>query len=137
MIKKKIEYLIDTNNNNTKISKEEEKEVLCRNIWQGIFQIPPDENHHFDLANENRVKEFIERNREIITPHQYADLSRMDEGNILIRLIRTSDTINIIKSFMNKVPGISGINKLILSQLPANAVERYSLISNLMLSMGY
>ena len=131
------EYLIDTNNNNAKIYKDEEKEVLHRNIWQGIFQIPPDENRHFDLANENTVKEYLEHNRETITPHQYANLPRLDEGNILIRPVRNNDIINIIKSFKNKAPGISGINKLILSQLPANAIERYSLMSNLTFSMGY
>ena len=111
--------------------------MLYRNIWQGIFEIPPDENRQFDLANENTVKEYLERNREIITPHQYANLSRLDEGNILIRPIRNSDIMNIIKSFKNKAPGISSIDKLILSQLPANAIGRYSLISNLTLLMGY
>ena len=75
------EYIIDTNNNNNKIYKDKEKEALYRNIWQGIFQIPPDENRHFDLANENMVKEYLERNRKKITPHQYADLARLDEGN--------------------------------------------------------
>ena len=131
------EYIIDTNNNNNKIYKDEEKEILYRNICQGILQIPPDENHHFDLANENMVKEYLERNRENITSHQYADLARLDEGNILLRPIRSSDIVNIIKSFKNIASGISGINKIILSQLPANAIERYSLISNLTLLMGY
>ena len=83
------------------------------------------------------VKDYLEHNRENITPYQYADLARLDEGNILIRPIRNSDFVNIIKSFKNKAPGISGIDKIILSQLPANAIERYSLISNLTLSMGY
>ena len=131
-----IEYLIDVNNNNNKIYKNKEKEVLYRNIWQGIFQIPPDENRHFDLATENMVKNCLERNRENITPYQYANLARLDEGNIL-RPIRNNDVVNIIKSFKNKAPGISGINKIILSQLPATAIERYSLISNLTFSMGY
>ena len=42
-----------------------------------------------------------------------------------------------MKIFSNKAPGISGINKLILSNLPANAIEIYSVITNLTLSMGY
>ena len=45
--------------------------------------------------------------------------------------------MNIIKGFKNKAPGISGINKKILSQLSQNAIERYSLLTNLTLSMGY
>ena len=98
---------------------------------------PPVENRHFDQTNENRVKAFLECNRETITPHQYADVSRLDSNNILIKPIRASDVTNIIKKFKTKAPGISGINKLILSSLPANAIERYSLTTNLTLSMGH
>ena len=65
------------------------------------------------------------------------DLTRLDENNILIKPVRASDIINIIKGFKNKAPGISGINKQILSQLPPNAIERYSVLTNLTLSMGY
>ena len=35
------------------------------------------------------------------------------------------------------MPEISEINKLILSNLPDNAINRYSLLTNLTLSMGY
>ena len=44
---------------------------------------------------------------------------------------------NIIHNFKNKAPGSSEINKLILSNLPDNAIDRYSLLTNLTLSMGY
>ena len=135
--KERIEYLIDINNNNNKVYKDEEKEILYRNIWQNIFEIPPEENRHFDQANEKRVKAFLEHNRETMTPHQFADLNRLDSNNVLIKPVTVSDVNNIIKKFKNKAPGISGINKLILSNLPVNAIERYSLITNLTLSMGY
>ena len=135
--KERTEYLIDINNNNNKVYKDEEKEILYRNIWQNIFEIPPEENRHFDQANENRVKAFLEHNQETITPHQFADLNRLNGNNVLIKPVTVSDVNNIIKKFKNKAPGISGINKLILSNLPVNAIERYSLITNLTLSMGY
>ena len=38
--KVKNEYLIDINNNGNKVYKDEEKEILYRNIWQKIFEIP-------------------------------------------------------------------------------------------------
>ena len=135
--KVKNEYLIDINNNNNKIYKDEEKEVLYRNIWQKIFEIPDEENRNFDVANENRVKDFLRQNRDITLPHQFADLSRLDERDILTRPVRSVDINNIIKNFKNKAPGISGINKLILSNLPENAIDRYSLITNFTLSMGF
>ena len=57
--KEETEYLIDINNNNDKVYKDEGKEILYRNICQKIFEIPPEENFHFDQANENRVKAFL------------------------------------------------------------------------------
>ena len=135
--KVKNEYLIDVNNQNTKVFKDDEKEILYRNIWTKIFEIPPEDNRHFDGANEARVREFLTLNRVHVLPYQFADLSRLDEGNILTRPIRNADVLTIIKNFKNKAPGFSGINKLILSNLPNNAIDRYSHLSNLTLSMGY
>ena len=43
----------------------------------------------------------------------------------------------MINNFKNKALGISGINKLILSNLTANVIERDSLIKNLTLPIGY
>ena len=53
------EYLIDIINNNNKVYKDEEKEVLHCNIWQKIFEIPEEENRNLDIENENRVKDFL------------------------------------------------------------------------------
>ena len=132
-----MEYLIDTNNNNIRVYKDEDKEILYRNIREKILEIPPEDNRNFNINNENLVREYLERNSELSKHYQFADLSRLDEDNILIKPVRASDIINIIKGFKNKAPGISGINKQILSQLPQNAIERYSLLMNLTLSMGY
>ena len=116
--KEKVEYLIDANNNNNKVYKDEDKEILHRNIWEKIFEIPPEDNRNFNENNENLVREFLERNRELSTHYQYADLTRLDENNILIKPVTASDIINIIKGFKNKALGIRGINEQILSQLP-------------------
>ena len=77
------------------------------------------------------------QNRDNILPYQYADLSRLDKRNILTRPVQRQDIKNIIHNFKNKAPGISEVNKLILSNLPDNAIDCYSLITNLTLSMGY
>ena len=132
-----MEYLIDANNNDNRVYKDEDKEILYRNIWEKIFEIPPEDNRNFTINNENLVREYLECNSELSKPYQFADLSRLDEDNFLIKPVTASDIINIIKGFKNKAPGISGINKQILSQLPQNAIERYSLLTNLTLSMGY
>ena len=123
--------------NNANVYKDEDKEILYRNIWEKIFEIPPEYNRNFNVNNENLVREFLKRNRELSTHYHYADLTRLDENNILIKPVRAIDIINIIKGFKNKALGISGINKQILSQLPPNVIERYSVLTNLTRSMGY
>ena len=135
--KVKNKYLIDVNNNGNKVYKDEEKEILYRNIWQNIFEIPDEENRNFDAENENRVRDFLRQNRDNILPYQFVDLSRLDERNILTRPVQSQDIKNIIHNFKNKAPGISETNKLILINLPNNAIDRYSLLTNLTLSMGY
>ena len=47
------------------------------------------------------------------------------------------DVVTIINSFKNKAPGISGVGKRILRELPRVAIERFALLTNLMISMGY
>ena len=135
--KEKVDHLIDSNNNNNKVFKDEEKEVLYRNIWERIFEIPPEENQNFDIENENKVRDYLIQHQGTIEPHQYADLTRLDENSILLKPVRANDLINIIKGLQNKAPGLSGINKMLLNQLPANVIERYSTLTNLTLSMGY
>ena len=49
--KVKNEYLIDVNNNDNKVYKDEEKEILYHNIRQNIFEIPDEENRNFDGEN--------------------------------------------------------------------------------------
>ena len=122
--KEKVDYQIDSNKNNNKVYKDNEKEVLYRNIWERIFKIPPEENKNLDIENENLVREFLTQNQGTIEPYQYANLTRLEENSILLKPVRANDIVSIIKGFKNKSPDLSGINKLILSQLPANAREK-------------
>ena len=131
------EYILDPNARNRRIFEPEEKEEIYRNIWKNIFSIPPEDNAQFNKRNEERVLEFLRQNDDRRIPHQFADLDRLDQNNYLIAPVRASDIDQIIKKFKNKAPGISGINKLILSNLPLEATEVFAMITNLTLSMGY
>ena len=131
------EYILDPNVRNRRIFEPEEKEGIYRNIWKNIFGIPPEDNTQFNQQNEERVLEFLRQNDDRRTPHQFADLNRLDQNNYLLAPVRASDIDQIIKKFKNKAPGISGINKLILSNLPREAIEVFAIITNLTLSMGY
>ena len=111
------EYILDLNVRNRRIFEPVEKEAIYRNIWKNIFSIPPEDNTQFNQQNKERVLESLSR-----TPHQFADLSRLDQNNYLLAPVRASDIDQIIKKFKHKAPGISGINKLILSNLPQEAI---------------
>ena len=95
------------------------------------------ENENSDHNNESIVKEYMQRNVNKVRPYEFADLNRLEEENPLTRLVTTQDVITIINSFKNKAPGISGIGKRILKELPRMAIERFATLTNLMISMGY
>ena len=135
--KEKLEYILHPNRQNEKVFEAEEKEAIYRSICANIFSIPPEDNTDFDQENEERVMAYLNANVDNIRPHQYADLSCLDRNSYLTTPFRTSDVIYIIKKFKNKAPGKSGINKMVLSNLPRNALDSFALITNLTYSMGY
>ena len=47
------------------------------------------------------------------------------------------EIIDSLKSFKNKAPGESSVNKLILTKIPPTAWDRFKHIINLAFSMGY
>ena len=58
--------------------------------------------------------------------------------NYLTKPVTRYDIISTIKEFKNnKAPGESGINKILLIQLPNSAIDRLQDIVNLSISMGY
>ena len=134
--KNPVEYIIDPNRNNERIFSANEKEVYGR-IWQVIFSIPEEEKENFDQINERIVMEYMQRNVNKLRPYEFADLNRLEEENPLIRRVTMQDVITIINSFKNKAPGISGIRKRILKELPRIAIERFATLTNLNISMGY
>ena len=61
----------------------------------------------------------------------------MDQDNYLTAPFRIQDVVCAISKFKHKAPGKSGVNKLILSNLPRRATECFALFTNLTFSMGY
>ena len=133
--KPNVPYLIGPNGE--KIEEEEEQIRILTNTWRKTFKISDEENRDFDINNENLVNNFINNNRDRITPYEHPDLTRLNEENYLISEIEMAEIINSLKSFKNKAPGKSGITKLILTKIPPNAWQRFQKILNLSLSMGF
>ena len=130
-----VPYLKDNRGN--KLYKDEEKEEQFRTVWKDIFKITEEENRNFCPETERLVNIYLEENRRKTLPYIYAKLRRLDPNNYLTKPIENHHIKQIIKDFKDKSPGMSGLRKSILEQLPSIAIEKYKEIHNLALSMGY
>lgn len=126
-------YLLDSTN--TRHYTPQQQEELHREIWQEVFRDDVEDDGEDETITT--VKEFLDANRERITPHHTSDLSRLNGENPLTDRITTEEINFIIKRLRKTCPGQSGINKTILSHLPLCAIERLAEIYNSTLSAGY
>ena len=133
--KTNIPYLI--NENGQKIEEKNEQIKLLTKTWSKTFTISDTENQEFDLENENAVNQFLRQNKNRIEPYIHPDLNRLDNNCPLTKTITMQEIIDSLKSFKNKAPGESSVNKLILTKIPPTAWDRFKHIINLAFSMGY
>lgn len=124
-----------TKPNGEKIYKDSEKEKLLREIWEEVYT-----DHDLDERNETEeeVRQFLNLNQHKITPYHTGDINRLNSDNNFLTFEITNDQItNIIKAMKSTCPGNSGINKIILKNLPEEAITRLKHIFNASLSAGY
>ena len=128
-------YILDRQG--TRKYEDSEKEETFRDIWTDIFRITDEDNVTFDAENERRINDYMTRNDQICLPYEYADLNRLEPDNYLTKPTTTTEIKTIIKNFKNrKAPGLSGIGKNTLINLPDCAIDRLTEIFNLAMSMG-
>ena len=123
--------------NNEKLYKKEEQINRFKEVWEHIFEITEEENRDYDEYNERRVTESLVKNKERTEPNELADLGRLTGDNYLTAPVEIYDILAIIARMKNKAPGESGINKVILKNLPRISTEILAQIVNILLSMGY
>ena len=133
---KSVPYIIDNRGNKSYDSRE--KEPKFREIWGNIFKISQEENQNFDQINERHVLRYLQRHEFETLPYQHTDSDRLGPNNYMTRPTTSTKIKRIIRGFKNrKAPGLSGINKVLLMNLPDIAIDRFRDIVNLTLSMGY
>ena len=128
-------YII--NNAGKKLHTNVEKELEFQYIWKNIFRINPQDNVLFDITHENYINNYLNIHEFEITPFEKTDCDRLDNDNYLIRPVTNNDIKQIIKDFKHKAPGQSGINKILLLNIPEIAITKYRDILNATISMGY
>ena len=133
--KEEVPYLISNNGN--KLFNEVEKENEFQEIWSNIFKIGPQDNLHFDQEHEETVNNYVSDNEDQIIPFERSNLNRLNANSYLLRPVTNQDIKIIIKEFKHKVPGKSGITKLLLMKIPEIAITKFKDIINATISMGY
>ena len=132
----KTDYLLDTSG--VKKFLPQEKERCFNIIWMNIFQISDAENQLFDQEHERRIDRYMDNHYYEAEPYARPDWDRLNEEDYMIKPATDEEIKRIIQSFKNnKSPGESKINKILLIQLPDNAITRYRKIINSAFSMGY
>lgn len=124
-----------TKQNGEKAYKDTEKEKLLREIWEEVYT-----DHDTDERNETEeeVRQYLRHNQHKITPYHTGDKNRLNTDNNFLTFEITNEQITtIIKAMKSTCPGYSGINKIILKQLPEEAITRLRNIFNATLSAGY
>ena len=130
-----VPYIISSQGK--KLYSDKEKEQEFQQIWKNVFRISPADNIAFDSIHERQVNNHMNFNKFQIESYERTDLDRLDPDNYLLRPVTESDIINIIKDFKHKAPGASGINKILLMNIPKIAITKYKDIINATISMGY
>lgn len=121
-------YLKDHNNKN--IYSNAEKEELFRNHWSNVFRITPEDNATFDPYTEETVERTLNLDRDVDSP-----LLLPDQG-VRIPLFTLGAVSKVIKDTKQRAPGLDGITKLHLSNLPENMKRNLTSIYNTALLMG-
>lgn len=119
---------------NYKVYENHEKEQMHREYWKRIFEENEEEG---DDETNTSVSHYLEQHIHRTYPHELSDITRLSDDDFLIKPISNEDIINTIKKMKNTCPGISGINKTILRQLPIESISTLKHIFNASLSAGY
>lgn len=120
-----------------KLFSDREKEAEFRRYWEPIYTITEEENRDFCQQTQAETEEYLRTHTQDFSPYDTIDLTRLNAHNYITSPITLNDIKTTINSFKNKkAPGISLINKEILTQLPENMLLQYQDLLNASLSVG-
>lgn len=126
-----IPYVKDINGD--KIYDDKSKSKAFRNIWSGVFKISEEENEQFDEEHENNIKDWMSEHLDEATPLPIINTSRLTEREKITEL----ELLHNLRKFKEKSPGLSGITRNILMNLPQKGIHTLLNIYNASLSTGY
>ena len=108
----------------------EEVGSVFRNRLKRTFNIREEENEDFCEETERRVETWVINNEEKLTPKETVIYE--DTPEVTPWLIK-----DILKSFKERTPGMSGITRNVLMKAHENVLHFYSEIFTACLAIGY
>lgn len=127
----KAPYVKDSNGN--KIYNDQEQEQAFRSIWSEVFKITDDENENFDDEHEKFVLDWISNKIDETTPTDTVNKNIVPTAE----KITERELLHHLRKFKEKTPGLTGITKNILMNLPQKGIDIILEIFNATLSAGY
>lgn len=122
--------------NNSKISTDDAKEQLHKQLWTNIFTQDDEYNGDGEILAE--IRNFLTLNHHRVTPHHTANITRLNAETYFTTPISNTEIESIIKKIKKKTcPSESGINKTILKHIPKEAIIKLKNAFNAFLSAGY
>ena len=125
-------YLLD--DHGVKQHKDSDKERLFTDIWEGVFG---EDNDIDNNLNHDIVHDFLTINEHRTHTHATADPARLDGGSYLTCGVSAEELRRAVRASRPTAPGSSGINRILMSNLPDGALYRLRDIFNAALSAGY
>lgn len=129
--KQKQPYILDQNGR--KLYEDEEIEEAFRKQWKNIFKISEEENEEFDEETEELVVDYLNNNNDRYTPHHTANFERLTPGLI----ITEGEAYHHLRKMKEKTPGMTGLTRNMIINLPSNSFQTLLNIYNASLSAGY
>lgn len=119
--------------NNTKLTEDKDKEGAFRGIWSKVFTVTLEENAQYNIIKEREIEQYWENNEEQQTPFPRSNLRRVTGTEEINSLISTRG----IKHALKCLKGESSINKIILKNLPDEALDTLKNLFNHTITTGY
>lgn len=129
--KQDIPYLLDQNG--IKLYSDKEIEAAYRREWENVFRISDIENEEFDVDTEENVIDWMADNINRTIPDAIIDINKLTE----IGHITKEEMLHHLRKFKEKTPGITGITRNMLINLPPTAITSLLAIFNASLASGY
>lgn len=116
-----------------KLYDDKEQELAFRNIWKKVFKISEEENEEFDLEHEEEICDWLRGRINDITPKDVINMEALSHNDRITK----GELLHNLRKFKEKTPGLTGITKNVIMNIPEKGINILLEIFNASLAAGY